>query len=140
VKTSHAAGEGGRDSSVDGGSGGESGAGGVASPRTRSLSKSQHASLSGEEGRGRRTSVSGQSRRTVSRRTPSALGTTTSGSPPSSSPTLPPPWVTHVDESGRTYYANTLTNETSWEIPVVADPIVGEAMMMGGGGGVGGGV
>ena len=35
--------------------------------------------------------------------------------------TLPHPWEAYQDDEGRTYYYNTLTNETTWEVPNAED-------------------
>jgi len=40
------------------------------------------------------------------------------GAPPGGPAALPPGWTAAVDPaSGRTYYSNTMTNETTWELP-----------------------
>lgn len=46
-------------------------------------------------------------------------------------PALPPGWVAIVDpSSGRTYYGNPLTGDTSWEVPSLPPPPPGAAMSL----------
>ena len=46
-------------------------------------------------------------------------------------PALPPGWVAIVDPStGRTYYGNPLTGDTSWEVPSLPPPPPGAAMSL----------
>ena len=46
-------------------------------------------------------------------------------------PALPPGWVAIVDpSSGRTYYGNPLTGDTSWEVPSLPPPPPGASMSL----------